>query len=113
MIHCTPDSRYRPCHAVAAAPSVFWMENITGQRVLKPALDPCYPCNCDPCRSVARSWINVIDQAGVVADTCIRHQHHLPPEDLSEEDCWKVIDDYAYDNAVMSDRHEGLLAGCQ
>jgi hypothetical protein len=70
-------------------------------------VDPCCTCNCFPCQFIARSWINVIEQAGVVADTCIRH--HLPPQDLSEEDRWKVIDDYAYDYAVMIGLKDRLL----
>ena len=70
-------------------------------------MDPCCTCNCFPCQFIARSWINVIEQAGVVANTCIRH--HRPPQDLSEEDRWKVIDDYAYDYAVMIGLKDRLL----
>jgi hypothetical protein len=62
-------------------------------------IDPFCTCDCFPCRFVAKSWINIIEHAGVVKNTSITK--HLPPQELSEKDRWKVIDDYAYEYATM------------
>lgn len=70
-------------------------------------VDPFCTCDCFQCRFIARSWINVIERAGYIANTSITN--HLPPQDISEKDRWKAIEDYAYGYAEMIGLRERWL----